>query len=193
MKRFIFFLSILAISLTACESNSLSEASFQTAIAGTQAAQITPLSEINLDQIPFQSGDLPNQYTSGQISYKWPDDLLESTKPDNVVIQKVGWDISSGFSDDYVMIALFKSTQNLYNSFNEVIKTYKAEEITPATVGEKNAFSMVSTFSGDGFLVFTRCSALVVIRITGADVNEDLLTSYALRIDKRVKPLVCHP
>ena len=113
--------------------------------------------------------------------------------PDNVVIQKVGWNISSGFEDDYVMIALFKSNQDLQNSFDNAIKTYDAAEKTSATVGDKSAFVMVSTFSGDGFLAFTRCSALVVIRITGADINEDLLTSYAQRIDKRLKPLVCQP
>lgn len=195
MKRHFWILCVFSLALASCTSaqESPSEQSIQTAIAQTQTAQTTKLSEINLDSIPFQPGDLPNQYESGQASYKWADDLPKTVEPDNVVIQKVGWDISSGFEDDYVMIALFKSTQDLDNSFNAAIDTYKAKTKEPATVGEQNAFVMVSTFSGDGFLAFTRCNALVVIRITGADIDEDLLTSYAQRIDKRLKPLTCQP
>ena len=187
-------LTFFLIPIASCTSTPSvpSEQSIQTAIAGTESAQKSLLSEINLDAIPFQSGDLPNQYSSGQVSYRWADDLPKLVEPDNVVIQKVGWDISSDFKDDYVMIALFKSEQDLRNSFNEVVKTYNAKEnITP--VGDKSAFLMISAMSGDGFFAFTHCSALVVIRTTGADVNEDLLTSYAQRIDKRLKPLVCQP
>lgn len=193
MKKLFWLIIISSLILVACTSTpkAPSEASVQTAIAQTQTAQIPLLNDINLDAIPFQPGDLPNQYESGQASYKWADDLPKSVEPDNVVLQKVGWDISDGFEDDYVMIALFKSNQDLDASFDAVIKVHNARTIEPSAVGEKNAFVMVSTFSGDGFLAFTRCSALVVIRILGADVDEELLTSYAQRIDKRLKPLVC--
>ena len=37
------------------------------------------------------------------------------------------------------------------------------------------------------------CSALVVIQFGGSTVTEDLLMSYALRIDERLKPLACQP
>ena len=191
----LLWLSIIVI-VSACApvAQTPSEQSIQTAIAETQSAQVPQapsLSELNLDSIPFQPGDLPNQYESGQASYKWADGLPQTVKPDNVVIQKVGWDISSGFEDDYVMVALFKSKQDLDNAFDAATKTYGARIIEPATVGERNAFVMVSTLSGDGFLTFTRCSAFVAIRITGADIDEELLTSYAQRIDKRLKPLIC--
>jgi hypothetical protein len=195
MKKLFLTLIIFLLTLASCTSTpeAPSENAIQTAIAQTQTVQVALLNEINLDSIPFQPGDLPNQYKSGQASYKWADDLPKSVEPDNVVIQKVGWDISSGFEDDYVMIALFKSKQDLDNSFSAAINTYRAEKKESSTVGEQNAFVMVSAFSGDGFLAFTRCSALVVIRITGADISEELLTSYAQRIDKRLKPLICQP
>lgn len=165
-----------------------------TAAPSATAAPVAPtqsLSEIDLDAIPFQPNDLPNQYTSGQISYTWAADLPKPVEPQNVVIQKVGWSISAGFKDDYVMIALFDSASDQETSYEAVRKTYSAKPAEPSAVGDRSAFVMISTFSGEGFLVFTQCTALVAIHITGADVSEDLLTSYAQRIAKRLKPLIC--
>ena len=182
--------TLLCLVLQACAP---SQSAVQTAIAGTQAAHVTPAEAIVLDSVPFRAGDLPGQYSSGQVTYQWPADLPEPALPANLVLQKVGWDISSGFNDDYVLIALFETQEELDSAFAQAIAVRRAPEAHPAAVGDRSAFAMVSTFSGDGFFAFTKCAALAVIRITGADVAESLLKAYAQRIDRRLAPLVCRP
>ena len=184
---------VVAIVAASCAPSRAPEVPVQTANPTTQAPQTTPLADLNLDSVPFQPGDLPNQYESGQATYRWPEDLPLLTEPDNVITQKVGWDISSGFMDDYVLVALFASSDALHDTFAAATSTYEAVEHDPPSVGERSAFVMVSAFSGDGFFAFLRCDALVVIRITGADVDEELLASYAQRVDRRLKPLACQP
>lgn len=154
-------------------------------------AQQINLGEVDLDSVPFQSGDLPNQYSSGQIVYRWADGLPNNYLPDNIILQKVGWDISEGYSDDYVLVALYESIDDLNSEFLAIANEFDGKIIDPNSVGEKEAFVMISALSGEGLLEFTKCNALVVIRITGADVDLELLEGYGSRIEKRLKPIVC--
>jgi len=196
MKKIIALLTIIASILACAPSQSAihtSVAETQTAIAQTQVAQVTQapqLSDINLDSIPCQPGDLLEPYHCGQIIYnRWVEDLPQVAEPDNVIVQRVGWDISNDLNNDFVLIALFKSNDDLQNSFEEVRKVFPTTETSPV-VGDRST-EYISADIGPGFLTFIHCSALVVIQFDGATVTEDMVMSYAQRIDKRLKPLVC--
>jgi hypothetical protein len=180
------------VILSACTPAAPSENTIQTAVAQTLAAQITPLGRINLDSVPFQDGDLPNHYGSGQVVYQWPEDVALVSVPENVIAQKVGWDISSGWTDDYAAIALFSTQGALHDNFTALMSAYEAVEHHPALVGDRSTYVEYNTLSGGGYFVFTHCGALVAIKTVGADMDEDLLSAYAQRIDRRLTPLICH-
>ena len=184
MKKIIALFTIIA-SILACaplqSAIQTAVAETQTVIAQTQVAQVTQipqLSDINLDSIPCQPGDLLEPYHCGQIIYnRWVEDLPQVAEPDNVIVQRVGWDISDDLNNDFVLIALFKSNDDLQNSFEEVRKVFPTTETSPV-VGDRSA-EYISADIGPGFLTFIHCSALVVIQFDGATVTEDMVMSYA--------------
>jgi hypothetical protein len=176
----------------------------QTAIAQTQEAQRTPLAEINLDPFLIQPGDLSEQYVSGQIIYQWPEQLPQTITPDNLIVQRIGVDtnkvnfgdfftltaaeldaqIQHLYKDNYLMIALYESSDNLEKAYQDI-----RGQGGSAEVGDKSTI-LVYPDSGYGFIVFTRCNALVAIEIEPF-MQIDVLLPFAQRIDKRLKPLVC--
>jgi hypothetical protein len=190
----LFLLSVLVI--VDCQP---SEQAIQTAMVQTQQAQPTPspevqqtpLADIVLDPALFQSGDLPSQYSSGQIAYQWADGLPQAVAPDNVIIQKVGWDIGEGFDEEYLMIALYESPDDLEQSYQAIIRNFPDKQSEAAQAGDKATFIFLSEFSGRGFIAFTHCKALVAIDMTGANVSKELMQAFAQRVDKRVTPLAC--
>jgi hypothetical protein len=195
MKR----LSLLLLGiflLTSCFPVTLSATSTQTAV-NTLAVQVTQtpqLADINLDSIPYQPGDLPEPYHSGQKYYGWVEYLPQAAEPDNVIIQKVGWDISSDLNNDFVLIALYGSAEDLQASYEAVKAVFPTIESSPSAVGERSAiYISADPGVGPGYLAFTHCSALVVIQFVGATVTEEMFVSYAQRIDERLQPLVCQP
>ena len=199
--RFIFL--IFTLSFSAC---SPSPQAIQTAMVGTQTviaqtqeafaqtqqAQRSPFAEINLEPVLFQSGDLPAPYDSGQIVYRWPDGLPQTYFPDNLILQKVGWDINQGFEDDYLMIAVYEHTDSLEKAYQDIVDYFSIKPSVSAEVGDQATYITISEFSGRALLVFSHCNALVAIDITGANMSKDLLEAFGQRIDARLKPLVCN-
>jgi len=198
MKKIIASFMLVAWMLACAPLQSV----IQTAVSGTLTAvsqtQVTPNppapqpTGIKLDWIPCQPGDLPEPYHCGQIIHdRWVEDLPQAAVPEDVIVQRVGWDISNNLNDDFVLIALFKSNVDLQKSFDEVTRVFPTTE-TAALIGDRSAI-YIPTDVAPGFLTFTHCSALVVIQFGGSTVTEDMLMSYALRIDERLKPLACQP
>jgi len=191
MRPILLFICLFIVFFTGC---SPSPSDIQTAIAQTKIPTTAPtkvsIADINLDTVPFQAGDLPNQYKSGQIHYEWTLEFPQPIKASNVIIQKVGWDLSEDFKDDYVMIALFKSNGDAQETFR-LLTPVDIKTANPGTAGEQSNYLLVNKFSGDGFYSFVRCNAFVLIRMTGADMSERLMSSYGKRIDKRLRPLIC--
>jgi hypothetical protein len=163
----------------------------QEAYAQTQEAKRSPFAEINLEPVLFQSGDLTSPYKSGQIVYYWADGLPQTYFPDNLILQKVGLDISQTFEDDYLMIAVYASTDSLGKAYQDIVDYFSSKPSVSAEVGDQATYFTISDLAGRALLVFTHCSALVVIDITGANMSKDLLEAFAQRIDIRLEPLVC--
>jgi hypothetical protein len=199
MKEII--LGLIMISLVACSPSpqtmqatiSETRAPIQDLAAETQTARSTSLAGVNLEPVLFQSGDLPAQYKSGQIAYRWPDGLPLTYFPDNLILQKVGQEISQTFEDDYLMVALYDSKDRQEKAWQDIVDYFSDKPGVSAGVGDQATYITISDTSGRALLVFTHCSALVAMDITGADMSKDLLEAFAQRLDERLEPLVCKP
>jgi hypothetical protein len=178
MKRIVLTTLLISFLISACggKFDADIQATVQTSVAQTQQAEKTPLADINLEPALFQQGDLPNQYESGQIAYKWADELPQPVKPDNIVIQKVGRNLSEGFGQEYLLIALFESATDLDTTYNASLDQHKERKFKTAEIGDKAQFAVLDFVIGRTFLVFTRCNALVVVDVNIGKLGEPLPT-----------------
>ena len=199
MKKpfFTILLTLILISACAGKPDTDIQVAVQTSIAQTQEAQKVSMADIDLEPALFQQGDLPNQYKSGQISYKWADELSQPVKPDNVIIQKVGRNIGEGFGQEYLLIALFEFTVDLDTTYKALLEQHKERKFNPVEIGDRAQIAVLDFVIGRTYLVFTRCNAVVVIDTNigklGEPIPTDEVVSFGQRIDKRLKPLVCQP
>jgi hypothetical protein len=207
----IFIVLIISILIISC-SNPPSENIIQTAIAQTQASFPSPtsiptntpipLSEVDLESILYLSGDLPSEFLAEQIKYDLPKYFSGRPKADQVIQQEFR---SGKFSSDGVIILLYSSLSDLEAAYKIAIKEVKSNPLTlySPNIGEnlvitREKIAAIILSGGGGLpetvdikLVFTRCNALIFVDLFGANLDEDIVTSYAQRLDKRISKLIC--
>ncbi len=203
------FLAIAILSLVACTlaPATPSEGMIQTAIAQTQTAMPTqtpipsptpvPLSEIDLESILLLKGDLPTIFEGGQVKSKNPEQFEGIPEADQS-IQQTFIDPEASWGEDLsIMILLYSSISDLTSAYDIVIKKAGWDDttFTPISdVGEK-AVEASKTYDELPFIgmtnakvIFSRCHALVYVSLKR---KMDVAITYAQRLDKRLKPLVC--
>jgi len=185
-----------------------SASQIQTAVAQTQAAIPTPtpeptetpiptptsipLSEMNLEPILLVSGDLPPEFYGVQVK-SVPPRGFEGIPPADQVIQQ-GFR-AGAYAADGITIALYKSPSDVdtaYSTVNNVLEK-KDKALQPLSdVGEKATIADADVWGIDSTqIVFTRCHALVYIDLFATTAGPEVATTYAQRLDKRLKPSVC--
>ncbi len=203
------FAAISILALAGCTSAAAtpSEEMIQTAIAQTQTAMPTqrpipsptpiPLSEIDIERILLLKGDLPTIFEGGQVKNKIPEKFVGIPEPDQS-IQQTFIDTEGSWGEDLsIMILIYSSISDLTSAYGIVIKKAGWDDttFTPISdVGEK-AVGASKTYDELPYIgmtnakvIFSRCHALVYISLKR---NMDVATTYAQRLDKRLKLLVC--
>jgi len=209
MNKLLLYLSatMLATAIVACSS---SESSVQTAIAETQSVEpeptiaptLQPLSEIRLEDLLLNDGDLPTVFVGQQIVSQPPVDIGGVPPADQSINRKFR---AGDFASDGVTILLYESISDLRQAFDFVagIMSEGSDAGPVAGIGE-NAMQTEEALGGlplvGGLslpsatsvkLVFMRCHALVYIDLFSSEANLAVATEYAKRIDARLQPEVC--
>lgn len=192
--------------LAACSS---SESSVQTAIAETQQAQPSatpsetpvPLSQLNLENLLIQDGDLPPIFVGQQVVSRPPVDI-GSVPPADLAINR---EFRAGeFGSDGVTILLYESLDDLERAY-DIVAGVIAEKtparplsqvgekavVTERTIGESLLLLGMSSATS-AKVVFIRCHAVVYIDLFASVADAEMAAEYARRIDQRLDPLVCN-
>ena len=145
-----------------------------------------PISELDLDEILIVDGDLPPSFEASQIRNKLGDISNDAPEPDNFFSRSISRNNTFGGIVDVL----------LYEDISKVTDAYKisveqmpgnGEIVEVGEIGEAKSNSyLVNTAS----IAFTRCNAVVVIQLQGTS-NVDDVISFAVRLDKRLKNIVC--
>lgn len=191
--RKIFIFIILSVVLVSC-SNTSTQSPTQTPTP-TQV----PLSEINLEPVLVQTGDLPAGYSGSQISdidLSWIDFL--QYKGVNRIQQLFEKDGKPSGSVQVILFDEINQVDNSYSKYKEFFEKdskiiaeddFSKGELTD--IGDKAIYSShnylgISTIA----IIFTRCNSLV--NISFGDTNTlQYISAYAKRLDKRLSELVC--
>lgn len=188
---------VLAIIVAACGQTTPSAASIETAIAQTQVAMPTftlvPLSEMNLEEILLEDGDLPIGFAGTQIGYTTTDITKHVPSADYFVKQEFSYNNSMGGGVEVLLYEDMGKTTNAYQSILDNMIMSNAED---AGIGEKSVASSYAELAILNIeiadLAFIHCHAVVHIQFIGS-ANKDDIVAYGQRLDRRLQPLVCRP
>lgn len=162
----------------------------------TSTSTLTPtsvqLAELFLDEILIQDGDLPAGYSGGQIRYVAPEMFNELPLAEYTIYQQFAKssDVSGG-----VTVFVYALPQKNEEAYVKTLEGLGDSARIVEGIGEKGAIYYISmTVLGNkvefGDIVFTRCNAVVHIRMT--DISDELsLSSYATRLDSRLIESLC--
>ncbi len=167
----------------------------------TPTATPIPLSELDLEPLLIQPGDLPAGFSGAQVKDVAPNMFDDLSAAENTIDQRFerGGDTAGG-----VTVFLYDSTSEIEEAY-ALLMSIEADYVVLLTggmniqtvtgVGEQAIVSVLS-FSVGGFalessdLAFIRCNAVVHIRMAGV-VDIDTIKAYAKRLDSRLEPVVC--
>lgn len=169
----------------------------------------TPLAldKIELEPVLIQSGDLPAGVSAAQVRSSLPDMFAGINEPDVAIFQQFekGGDAAGG-----VAVLLYSKPAALQQAYDYQVDGMDINAATDGPtaglssivrsvgVGDDQVEALVTEMrvSTSGFtlemneIVFSRCFALVHIRMTGG-VGIAGITAYAERLDRRLVTAVC--
>lgn len=175
----------------------------------TAPATLTPsptpiaLDRIELESLLVQAGDLPAGVSAAQVRSTLPEMFDGISEPDAAIFQQFEKDndVAGGVS-----VLLYSKPAALQDGYNYLIDGMDSDAaveglsstIRSADVGDGQIEAIVTEMrlsaAGVTFelneIVFSRCSALVHIRMTGG-VGIAGITAYAERLDRRLESAVC--
>lgn len=191
MKK-ICIMIVLAIILTACAAPTITP-TLQPTSTNTPEPTPIPLSEIDLEPILLLSGDLPTDFQGGQITTSIIKRFENMPDPEQAIAQSFR---AGDYGSDGINIYLYKSETDLLKAKEIVIASLqqgdKFEEISDVgewAIGSEEQNTMF--YVTDSKVVFIRCNALVYIELFSKGTNLEVSKTYAQRIDKRLKGLIC--
>ncbi len=151
------------------------------------------LSDIFLEDILLNPGDLPSDFIGQQIRSTLPEKLSNLPKPDQFIQQEFRY---GEYASDGIMIILYNDPTDLSKGYEQLLnKIWPKKDFTELNdLGEKSVirderdslFGVTSVQT-----VFLRCHALVYIDLFSPSADIDMIKTYALRVDDRLKPLAC--
>ncbi len=206
------FLPIFALALFAASCGPSTE-KFEPSLAQTQAAQLTepptliPLSEINLEELLIQPGDLPVGFSPSKISTEPPELFSEIAGYEYTVSQlfEQKEKIVGG-----VTVFLYENNADLEQYYSSIVEDLGESAFKVDGVGEKASGYTINTTEeilaldinelGKKILLaqaliftdlaFQKCHAIVHIRVIGTD-NISVVKIYANILENRLASLVC--
>lgn len=181
MKKQILFFLIVIISLACSVSIDLTS---------TPPTPI-PLSQVELDGMLVQPGDLPPGYSGAQIDRMTGDGMQKASQ---AIVQELAIDNEVKGA---VLVYLYESVDELKRTFPQFDLTEFAKSREFVNIGEEGYFYITDyddkDFNRDLDITFKRCHAIVWIRFFAAkpEVQPNNVELYAERLDERLQPLVC--
>jgi hypothetical protein len=168
----------------------------------TPTNTIIPFSQLQLDNLLIQPNDLPAGVTGAQISNNEERSSIVPVSADYYIQQELAYENNKRGE---VMVWIYEDITNTQKRYSDRINALKAEcgktkgQCHPgdpksiSDVGEGGKLIDVYNFIGpDGFtLVFQRCNAVIEINMVAIISEPDGLITYAQRLEKRLKPIVC--
>jgi len=160
----------------------------------TPTPSAIPLSELELEPLLIQPGDLPAGFSGAQVRDVAPGMFDETPTAENAISQQFerGGDTAGG-----VAVLLYDSKSEIEEAYALFVSGMAGNVQTVTGVGEQAAVSVWSlsvlgiTRKGSE-LLFIRCGAVAHIRMADV-VDIDTITAYAKRLDSRLEPVVCRP
>lgn len=176
---------------------------------------IVPLSNIKLELLVLQPGDLPASISGSPIEHTAPAAYSILPVADNIIHQYFERD--GEIKGGSVTVSLYESSSDLERAYNLLVDDMGDPRVSDppmsGTVGELIGFreetkiqripgigykatalqAVVSTYRKDrkrSHITFVRCHALATIRMgNSGDIN--VVADYAKRLDKRLTPVAC--
>lgn len=149
------------------------------------------LSDIDLEPLLIQPGDLPNELTAGSVKVIEPDP--DVFRHDQALEQEIV--TRNGDLAGVVRVYLFRSKADRDNAYDLFSLVESQEGIVPYSVPPIGDFTSARhTDKGGLEVVFVRCHAVTVIWLrTAGDyvLKNDHVVQYAQQIDHRLASAVC--
>lgn len=160
-----------------------------------------PLSQIDLEPLLTQSGDLPAGLSGAQVRGFLPEMYDNLPTSDNAIQRQFQRD---GDAAGFVTVLVYESSSHCDAAYTGILDGFgdstvgpdiKAARETISDVGERaEAVTLESEVGGISLeaidMAFTRCHAVAHIRMTGTLSLLDI-KSYAKRLDNRLAAVAC--
>jgi len=183
---------MLAVTLNSCAGTAATQIAADLTEEPTLTPAPVPISEIQLDSIVIQEGDLPAGFSGAQIRDTAPEMFKDLPSAQNTVYQQLEkeGDVAGG-----ITIFLYDSQDNIETAYNLIVGGLLDDAKLSDEVGEKAIISSISITIADITIksvdmAFVRCGAVVHIRMSGTD-DVNSVVAYAKRLDNRLKTLIC--
>lgn len=161
-----------------------------------------PIASVNFESMLIQPGDLPASLAGGQFRGDPPDyyGQLGIPRADNIVWRFFEWD---GEPSGWVNVSLYETPAEAEHAYDVLTKDMarRAPHAGDATepVGDIGEMARLLPDKGSrspSFITFVRCHAFVDISMTTGSprhdaIDVDALTTYAKRLDRRLKTVAC--
>lgn len=159
----------------------------------TSTSTLIPLSEINLEPLLIQQGDLPSGFSGAQVSDLPPKMFQGMPKAANKIDQRFQ---KEGEAAGGVAVFLYETGADIEKAYSYLLEGMGENLETVQNIGDaaQLTYSKLTLFTfGDndgGDLAFKRCSGVIHIRMVNNVIKENLI-SYATRLDKRLSLVIC--
>ena len=180
-----------ALSVAGCQGgNAISPTAVPTAVPTlTPTIVPTPFSELNLEDLLVQPGDLPPGIQGSQIRSHPPAMFDGIVQPDYEVYQLFE---QSGQQAGGVAVFVYEDMNDVREAYEFILKGMGGKQGTePASLGDEAATIVVELpFSEERMtdLVWRHCHSVVHVRIGG---TPDAAIAYGERLIERLSELVC--
>ena len=144
------------------------------------------LSELKLEPILIQLGDLPSGVSGAQVRDTAPATFDAVPDAENTIYQQLE---KNGDTIGGVTVFLYEDALMVENAYSAVFSGMDTISETISKLGDKASISHLTVGPGHD-LVFTRCSFVVHIRMTTNNPAVEII-SYAKRLDRRLRDAVC--
>jgi hypothetical protein len=176
------YLLILAVLLVSCggAAPDVSPPTAAPAVPTTVA-----LTDIDLEPLLVQSGDLPSGMSAAQIKDVAPPAMKDYPPATKAIDQRFQ---RNGKTTGGVVVLLYEQDADLTaaTALATTLNTYS--ELLP-DVGEQAKLFLGTDLLPVRGVTFVRCRAVVDVSMSDVDTGE--ITAYAKRLDKRLQSVVC--
>jgi hypothetical protein len=155
-------------------------------IALVSACGPIPLSQVKLESLLVQKGDLPVGFTGAQVRDTAPGMFAGLPTADNTIYQQFA---RGGNPAGGIAVFLYADESSKRRAYDEILSGMGSDAKPIFDIGDQ-ASMVISLDFVAADLVFTRCKSVVHVRFGGTS-NVDEIQSYARRLDTRLSKVVC--